>query len=155
MTSLPIPKIYWEALQGALQAQAKILAKDVATSLNQSEQPLLKVLASEKIGAYLFEEEGAEFIDIQSMRCQHPSPHPDNPSLLKICNEPILIGKGNTCPFHTHKKKISIDSLPVFRKIKIDGVDFLVDSENTLYTVEDFKACGIYRKNRCIVFQTT
>lgn len=153
MTSVPVPKIYWEAFQSALNAQVKRLARDIASSVKQPEQPLLKALASEKITAHLFEEEGQEFQDIQSMRCQHPRPSYENPSILQICNEPILIGKGNSCPFHTHKTKLNIDHLPVYRKIRVDNSIYLLDSEDRLYSFEDFKMCGFYKENKCTLFQ--
>ena len=59
MTTLPIPKLYWDVFQTALQSKVKRLAKEVATCLGQSEQPLLKALTSQKVDVYLFEEEGS------------------------------------------------------------------------------------------------
>ena len=52
MQQIPLPKLYWETFQDALQAQVKRLAKEIAGTLNQSEQPLLKALATEKVTAY-------------------------------------------------------------------------------------------------------
>lgn len=155
MTSLPIPKIYWDALQSALQAEVKKLAREVASSLKEPEQPLLKALASEKVSAYLFEEEGQEFQDIQSMRCQHPAPSPENAAIFQICNQPILLGKGNACPLHTHKKKPNIEQLPVLRRIKIDDAIYLLDSENRIYSPDGFKICGFYKNNKCTLFEET
>lgn len=142
LTAIPIPKIYWESFQGALNAKIKRLARDIATSLKQNEQPLLKALATEKVSAYLFDEDGQELQDIQSMRCKHYIASDENPAILQVCNQPILLGKGTACPFHTGRKKMPIEKLPVLKKVKIDDTLYLMDSENILYTMEEYKPCG-------------
>ncbi len=153
MTAIPIPKIYWESFQGALNAKIKRLARDIASSLKQNEQPLLKALATEKVTAYLFDEDGQELQDIQSMRCKHYTTTEENPAILKVCNQPILLGKGSACPFHTGRKKMPIESLPVLKKVKIDDSFYLLDSENILYTMEEYKPCGRMIGSQYILFQ--
>jgi hypothetical protein len=146
---IPIPKVYWDTLQAALQAQVKKLAKEIATTLNQSEVPLLKALAAEKVGAYLFEEEGSELVDLQAMRCQQLAPSQENPAVLQTCNEPILLGKNNCCPYHTASRKAA--KIPT-RKLRIlkdkaTGRKFWIDEDNTLLTSE-LEPCGYYN-NSC------
>jgi hypothetical protein len=119
MKSLPIPKIYWDTFQSALQAKVKRLAKEIATTLGESEQPLLKALASEKVEAYLFEEEGAEMIDLQSMRCKHVYPTAENATVLRVCGQPIVLGK-TACLHHELHGTTTVKPplLPVWQQLR-------------------------------------
>ena len=146
MQQIPMPKIYYEALQGALEAQVKRLARDISQVLKQPEVPFLKHLAKEKLGVYLFEEEGSEYAEIQSMRCPEYVPHFENPAVLVRCNEPILIGSHSkkACPFHcAHPAPKPVETLNHYRLVN-EGADlYWVDAENTLYSL-DLKPCGRY-----------
>lgn len=93
MTTLPLPKLYWDTFQSALQSKVKRLAKEIATTLGESEQPLLKALLNEKVGVYLVEEEGDEMIDLRSMRCRHFQPTAENAAIWRRCGQPIVLGK--------------------------------------------------------------
>lgn len=118
MTSLPLPKIYWDTFQSALQSKVKRLAKEIAATLGESEQPLLKALAAEKVEAYLFEEEGAEMIDLQSMRCKHVYPTAENAALLRVCGQPVVLGK-MACLYHElHGTTTVKPPLPVWRQLR-------------------------------------
>jgi hypothetical protein len=99
MTTLPLPKLYWDTFQAALQSKVKRLAKEIATTLGESEQPLLKALLNEKVDVYLVEEDGDEMIDLQSMRCRHIQPTPENAAVLRRCRQPIVKGK-TACLHH-------------------------------------------------------
>jgi hypothetical protein len=118
MTSLPLPKIYWDTFQSALQAKVKRLAKEIATTLGESEQPLLKALASEKVEAYLFEEEGAEMIDLQSMRCKHIQPTAENAAVLRVCGQPIVLGKTACLHHELHGTTTVKPPLPVWQQLR-------------------------------------
>lgn len=146
MQQIPMPKIYYEALQTALEAQVKRLARDISQTLKQPEIPFLKHLAKEKVGIYLFEEEGSEYTDIQSMRCSEYVPYSENPALLVKCNEPILIGSHSkkACPFHcAHPASKPLQTLPQYRLVN-EGADlYWIDAENILYSL-DLKPCGRY-----------
>ena len=118
MTSLPLPKIYWDTFQSALQAKVKRLAKEIATTLGESEQPLLKALASEKVEAYLFEEEGDEMIDLPSMRCKHVYPTAENTAVLRVCGQPIVLGKTACLHHELHGTTTVKPPLPVWQQLR-------------------------------------
>lgn len=161
MTTLPIPKIYWDVFQSALQSKVKRLAKEIAASIGQPEQPLLKALVAEKVDAYLFEEEGSEFIDLSSMRCKHHTPSADNHAVLITCNQPVLLGK--TACFQHELGPLPLPlSLPLPKlKQVVDpetGTVYWIDSDNSVVEKSDIKkSVGYYdpdRKRICI-FQVT
>lgn len=132
MTTLPIPKIYWDVFQGALQTKVKRLAKEIASSLGQPEQPLLKALLTDKVSVYLFEEEGSEFVDLPSMRCKHTVPSVENPAVLIVCNEPVLLGK-TACLLHQTKELEQV-LLPKLKAI-VDsetGISYWIDQDNSV-----------------------
>ena len=133
MTTLPIPKIYWDVFQGALQAKVRRLVKEVAESLGQPEQPLLKALAGEKVEAYLFEEEGSEFLDLPSMRCKHFIPSTENTAVLMLCRQPVLLGQ-SACLLHRPVELKKPPSLPVLRTMKDSdtGDLYWVDATNSV-----------------------
>lgn len=154
-TLLPIPRIYWDILQTSLHAEVKRLVKDVAKCLHRPEQPLLKAIQQDTLGAYIFEEADAELLDIQSMRCSHFIPSEENPSVLCKCNQPILIGKGNACPAHLQKEKKDAPGKKL-RIIKSSyGETFWVDEDNIIRKKGDLKPCGKYipGTKQCILFQ--
>lgn len=154
-TLLPIPRIYWDALQTSLHSEVKRLAKDVARCLHRPEQPLLKAIQQNTLGAYLFEEANSELVDIQSMRCCHLAPSSENPCVLTKCNQPILVGAGNACPAHLHKKPIET-SVQRLRIVKSSfGETFWIDEQNIIRKKGDLKPCGKYIPDtkQCILFE--
>ncbi len=132
--ALPLPKIYWDAFQSTVQAQTRRLAKEIAASLRQSEAPLLQALQTEKVSVYLLEEEGSEYIDLESLRCKEMRRSPDNPSVLEPCGQPVVIGRGSKCPCHLHsKKQPALGSLQTLRIIKdSEGTKYWLTGENLL-----------------------
>jgi len=154
-TLLPVPRIYWDILQTSLHAEVKRLARDVAKCLHRPEQPLLKAIQQDTLGAYIFEESNSEFVDIQSMRCSHLVPSLENPSVLCKCNQPILIGAGNACPAHLQKemKKYTVNKLRIIKSSY--GETFWVDEHNIIRKKGDLKPCGKYIPDtkQCILFQ--
>jgi hypothetical protein len=145
MATLPIPKLYWDVFQGAFQTKIKRLAKEIASSLGQPEQPLLKALVAEKVDVYLFEEEGSEFIDLPSMRCKHQIMSSENLSVLKTCDQPVLLGK-QACLLHELKAEGPPPPLPKLRIVKdLDtGNSFWVNSENAVLDKASLSAVGHY-----------
>jgi hypothetical protein len=150
-TTIPIPKIYWDTFQAALQAQVKRLAKDVAKSLRQPEQPLLKAILTEKVDAYLFEEEGAEFTDLETMRCKYKIPSEKNGAVLEACREPVLLGKGACC-LHLGAKEPSIAGLKVYRTLKIEDTTYWLDGDTVLN--DELECCGVFKDNKCTLFKS-
>lgn len=131
-TTLPLPKLYWDTFQSALQSKVKRLAKELAATLGESEQPLLKALLNEKVGVYLVEEDGDEMVDLQSMRCKHIQPTPENAAVLRRCGQPVVLGK--TACFHHELHGTTVEkpsSLPEWHQLRdTDGSihhGFLVD----------------------------
>jgi hypothetical protein len=152
MTTLPIPKIYWDVLQSALQTKVKRLAKEIASSIGQPEQPLLKALVTEKVSVYLFEEEGSEFIDLPSMRCKHYRQIPENPLVVCACNQPVLLGD-TACLLHKNKELQPL-TLPIIREVRDTetGISYWIDSENTVRDKKDMSLIGSYSNKRIILF---
>lgn len=152
MTTLPIPKIYWDVFQSALQTKVKRLAKEIASSIGQPEQPLLKALLTEKVSAYLFEEEGSEFIDLPSMRCKHYRQSLENPLVVCACNQPVLLGN-TACLLHQNKELQSV-TLPVIREVQDmeTGISYWVDAENTVRDKKDMSLIGCYSNKRIVLF---
>jgi hypothetical protein len=146
MTTLPIPKIYWDVFQGALQTKVRRLVKEVAESLGQPEQPLMKALAGEKVEAYLFEEEGSEFLDLPSMRCKHLVPSTENKAVLMLCRQPVLLGQ-SACLLHQSIVLKKPPTLPVLRTMKDSdtGDLYWVDAMNSVREKSMIsEAIGIY-----------
>ena len=155
LTKLPIPKLYWDIFQTALQSKVKRLAKEVATCLGQPEQPLLKALTSQKVDAYLFEEEGSEYIDVKSMRCKHLSPSSENAAVLVTCNQPIIHGKA-ACIYHegVPMRTLFHPEYKVLNEYKVvthNGDTYWVDSDNSVRDKSDPTKCIGHYDDGCLI----
>lgn len=87
----PIPAILWISLEEAMKTNMRRLAKDIASTLAQPEQPLMDALFKGKeavIRPYLFEE-ADEDKDID-MRCSVICQRPDAPLFLQQCGRPVF-----------------------------------------------------------------
>lgn len=153
---LPIPRIYWDTLQASLATEVKRLAKDIAATLRQPEQPLLKALQG-TVGAYLFEEEAHTLVDLAEMRCKTMVRSSENQSVLMQCGQPILLGKGGVCPAHLHVEKEPTPTFITHLKIVKDrvGETYWVDSDHCLRRKGDLKCIGRYdpEKKTCILIE--
>ena len=149
MTTLPIPKIYWDTFQTALQSKVKRLAKEVATCLGQSDQPLLKALLTQKVDAYLFEEEGSEYIELKDCRCKHLAPSSENAAVLVTCNQPIILGKA-ACIYHEGVPKQTL-FLKEYKVVTYDGQTYWVDSDNSVRDKADPTKCIGRYEDGCII----
>lgn len=152
---IPIPRIYWDALQVSLNAEVKRFAKEIANVLNQPEQPLLNAIKHQTLGVYLFEEADSELVDIQQMRCAHLVPSPENPAVLCCCNQPILLGAGNACPAHLYKQKTPARGQKLRIVKSLVGDTFWVDELNCIRRKGDLKHIGKYipESKQCLLFQ--
>lgn len=155
---LPIPRIYWDTLQASLATEVKRLAKDIATTLRQPEQPLLKAL-QDTVGAYLFEEEAHTLVDLAEMKCKALVRSSENQSVLTQCGQPILLGKGGVCPAHLHVEKepsptFGITHLKII-KDPYTGETYWVDSDHCLRRKGDLKCMGRYdpEKKTCTLIE--
>ena len=152
MPTLPIPKLYWDTFQSALQSKVKRLAKEIAVTLGESEQPLLKALSAEKVDAYLFEEEGAEMIDLQSMRCKHLLPTSENSAVLRPCLQPVVLGK-TACLHHEITSGTPPQNVPILKSVKdMDGTTYWVDG-NSVRRKEDLSCIGFYTGEKLRIFK--
>ena len=153
---LPIPRIYWDALQASLNTEVRRLAKDIAATLRQPEQPLLKALQG-TVGAYLFEEEAHTMVDLAEMKCKAMVRSTENQSVLIQCGQPILLGKGASCPAHLHTTAEPTPTFITHLKIIKDytGETFWMDSDHCLRRKGDLKCIGRYdpEKKICILVE--
>lgn len=85
---VPIPDILFTPLQAALRLKIKTLAKDIAATLGESEEPLLaELLKGASVTPYILEEEDSKDSDA---RCDFLCVHPESPAIIQKCGEPIL-----------------------------------------------------------------
>ena len=152
---LPVPRIYWDTLEASLNTEVKRLAKEIAATLRQPEQPLLKALQG-TVGAYLFEDEADSMIDLSEMRCKAIIRSSENRSVLTECRQPILLGKGASCTEHLH---VAAEPVPTFithlRIIKDHCDTYWMDSDHCLRRKGDLKCIGRYdpEKKKCILLE--
>jgi hypothetical protein len=101
-STVPVPRLLWESFEVAMNAKIHRLAKDIATTLGESDAPLLKALKSAPVKAYLAELPDPE-MDLSDLRCDHLCCKPNAPQLLQPCGEPIVWSTATTrrrCPLH-------------------------------------------------------
>jgi hypothetical protein len=91
----------------------------------------LKALLNEKVGVYLVEEDGDEMIDLESMRCKHIQPTPENAAVLRTCGQPVVLGKTACLHHELHGTTTKMPSLPMWQQLRdADGTlhhGFLID----------------------------
>lgn len=163
-TALPIPRILWDSFEATLSAHVRKLAKDIATTLGQSEKPLLDAIRKEKISAYLFEDGAQEMMELSTMRCGQLVPHPEHPRVLVPCGEPIAWTSSSSasgvrqCPRHVGCRQTFVPkSSYVLRPLRVEGCD----SEGTYYVNEaneivdlDLRPRGVLRGTTAVFFHT-
>jgi hypothetical protein len=153
--SIPISRIYWDALQASLNAEVRRLAKEISSVLHQPEEPLMRAIKKNTLDVYIFEESNSSEIEIESMRCSHLVPSTDNPEVLCRCNQPILIGAGKACPAHLSKESPEFDSVERLRIIKSFGESYWIDQNNIIRNKGDLKPIGRYKveSKQCLLFK--
>jgi hypothetical protein len=136
--ALPIPRIIWDSLEATLTAQVHKLVKDIAETLDKPAKPLLDAIKKEKVTAYLFEEPAHEMTELSTMRCEGYTRHPENPSIVCHCRQPIvwsgLEQASKRCPEHMHIKEILVSSsLVTLKPISIhEKIYYLRDNRDIL-----------------------
>jgi hypothetical protein len=129
---IPVRKLFWDALEIALETQTRRLAKDIAAVLGEPDAPLLKALREEKVKVRLFEDAADEAIeDVSALRCQHY--HAVGP-FWRLCSEPVVWRSGTpltSCLYH------SLNPCPAATG---DPVRELHTDEGTFYVNETTKA---------------
>jgi len=145
VTSYPIPKPLWDALENVLLVKSKELIKDIAKTLEQPEKPLLDAFKAKKHTLHL--------IDV-------PDPSDDKfqcEALLRThavghrCRKPVLFGQ-KVCPEHEFWKMPSIAQKPIVRRLKTEeGETYFVDNLLNVYTV-DFQRVGMFQDGILTLF---
>lgn len=141
---IPVRKLFWEALEMALETQTHRLAKDIAAVLGEPDAPLLKALRDEKVSALLFDEAADEDIDdLADHRCQHFTAAGP---FWRRCGEPVLWSSGpdrllNACLYHSMHPCLAVPGPVVY--------SVATDTDEPLYVNQESKAVYTVTGNLC------
>lgn len=135
-TSYPIPKPLWDALENVLMVKSKELIKEIASSLNQPEKPLLDAFKAKKHTFHLLDfDESQEYSQCEALVCTHAVAH--------RCRKATLLGK-KVCPEHEFASLPSLGPKPILQRIQTtDNTIYFVDSIQNVYTI-DFQHVGTF-----------
>lgn len=150
MNKIGVPKLLWDAFELAITTKTKQLARDIADSLGEDAAPLLKSLASETVGVYLFEEadQDGEFLD---MRCSHYTPIPGKPNFVAACMEPVIYSasiKHDTCLYHSIHPNPKDPVWVVLTPLAYDNITYYIDKASAKAYDVDGNVCGRYSPNK-------
>ena len=144
---IPVRKLFWEALEMALETQTHRLAKDIAAVLGEPDAPLLKALREEKVSAMLFDESAdADVDDVAEYRCQHfVAAGP----FWRRCCEPVVWGSGpgpkpkTECLYHSMNPCLAAKG-PLIHPFQDedDGITYYVNQETKAVYTADGTLCG-------------
>jgi hypothetical protein len=144
--SYPIPKPLWDAIENVLMVKSKELIKDIASSLHQSEKPLLDAFKAKKHTFHLIEttEDLEEPHECKMLVCTHAIAH--------RCRKPTLLGK-QVCPEHEFTKQPTLGTKPILKRIVTEeGETYFIDNIQNVYTV-DFQVVGTYTEGTVTLFE--
>jgi hypothetical protein len=131
---VPIPAILFDSLEATLQASMRLLVKDIAASLRESDAPLWKAIKDKKVAPYIFEESADKDID---MRCPYMTQGGDTPAIIKPCGQPVIWSSGiRRCPEHAHSPIIRYPSRLPSVRILDHTPPMFVSEDNTVYDGE-------------------
>lgn len=152
MNKIGINKLFWDAFELALTTKTKQLARDIADSIGEDAAPLLKSLASESVGVYLFEEaeQDGEILD---MRCSHYKPIPGKPTFVSQCMEPVIYSanpdvKYDTCLYHSLHPCSKEGSWVILTPTVYDNISYYIDKSAGVVYNMDGVLCGRYLSNK-------
>lgn len=134
---VPIPDILFKPLETALRTKIRSLAKDIATTLGQSEDPLLAaLLKGTSVRPYIVEESDEKDNDA---RCTFKCVHPDSPAILQACGEPILWSSRPGRPFlrcvaHAFANTKLVGSTITLRKLDHEDEILVKAEDGTVYS---------------------
>ena len=153
MQKIPVRKLFWEALEMALETKTHQLAKDIAAALGENDTPLLKALREEKVSAYLFDEPADQDVDdIGEYRCDYMV---STGAFMKPCRSPVVWkgGGGTRCLQHSLCEANPVVQLPIFRPVA--GHDILLSADSQSLYTEDGALCGQMSENgqKAFVFE--
>lgn len=139
---VPIPAVLFDSLEATLQASMRLLVKDIAASLGESDAPLWKAIKERKVSPYIFEESADKDID---MRCPYMTLGDDTPMVIKPCGQPIVWSSGRQrCPHHLHSTIVTYPSPNI---MALDSSEPMFVSEDDKVYDGEMKPIGKYNKN--------
>jgi hypothetical protein len=125
-----VPSIVWDAFEEALHTNMYRLAKDIAMTLGQPNQPLLDAIKANKVRPFLVEMN--EDRDI-SLVCDYICQRPDAPAILQPCGQVVLWGiHSRRCPQHMYSVP-GVSHIPSVKAIQVDDQRFYVSEDGTIY----------------------
>lgn len=158
MQSIPVRKLFWEALELALETQTHRLAKEVASVLGQPEGPLLKALREETVRVHLIDEVADQEVDIEEHRCCERMRWPSTTPYVTVCQAPVVWssdGPTKRCLSHTFQPseiRSSVE-LPQLERLRDDdGVVYYVDTQNGYVYDESGRLQGRHRNGTLRIF---
>lgn len=155
MEHIPVRRLFWDALEVALEAQTHRLAKDIATALGQPEGPLLKALRTQKVKAYLLDTAGDQDIeDISAFRCSHMV---QEGTFLRPCGAPVVWsetdGPRESCPHHSLYPNPRPPDLASLTPIQTDEARYIVKEETGEVFTEKGDLCGRFSNGKLYLFE--
>ena len=146
MSSYPIPKPLWEALENVLMVKSKELIKDIAKTLNQPDRPLLDAFKAKQHTFHL-----VDLTDPTDEKFQCDAILTDT-AVAHRCRKPVVLGL-RRCPDHEHAKQPSLGTKPVLKRIQTEeGEVYFVDSLMNVYTAE-FERAGTLQDGCLTLFE--
>jgi hypothetical protein len=142
--------LFWDAFELALTTKTKQLARDIADALGEDAAPLLKSLASETVGVYLFDEadQDGEFLD---MRCSHYTALPGKPNYVAACMEPVVYSattKHTTCLHHSLEPNPRDPAWTILTPLMHDQATYYINKVSGEAYDEKGVLCGRYSSER-------
>lgn len=155
MDHIPVRKLFWDALEVALEAQTHRLAKDVATALGKPEGPLIKALRDKKVKAYLYDTAADQDVeDMSSFRCNHVIR--EGP-FLRTCDAAVLWagvdGPRPTCLHHTLHPNPRPPDVSCITPLKVDDKDYYVCTERGEIYNAAGRLCGRLLDGKAVLFE--
>ncbi len=159
MEHIPVRRLFWDALEVALEAQTHRLAKDIATALGQPEGPLLKALRAEKVKAYLLDTTADQEVeDISTFRCNHVIR--EGP-FLRPCGAPVVWsdtdGPRETCLHHSlypnPRPPDTAVLTPITLEVEGAEVRYLINETTGEVFTEHGDLCGRFSGGKLTLFE--
>lgn len=147
MSSIAVPKPFWDELETALMIKSKELIKEIAKVLRQDEKKLLQEFKSHKTQLHLLDldRDQEEEYECTAIVCTH--------SVGYRCRQPVLFGK-KCCPKHEFfHLSAELKSKPSLHRIDSEEGTFFADTlTQQVYSV-DYERVGYIQKDKCYIFE--
>lgn len=144
----PVSKVLWDALESALSAKAKDLAREIAKTLHQDEKKLLSALKEKKNDLYL--------IDVsdptdQRFECEALV---RTTAVAHRCRKPVQFGE-KYCPCHSFWSMSEVlKTKPNLRRIRsVDGDFYFLDTLTQQVYNEKYERIGSHHDGAVIIFE--